>query len=264
MSEDNCGIVLSHHVYRALLVLYPRSFRREYGREMALAFRDICRRVVRREGTAGLLDLWLVTIADLMTTALKERLTEVTEMSNSLLVRLCGVAGAAGGLILVVVGVMSLTSDWSDGPYDWVVAIYGPALLLGTIGFASLRSYETLGRIGLGLALLGALLVCAGAFAMFVVDIGGDWAWTVWFGGTMLQLAGLVAFGASVLTSRALPRGNSLPLLAGAVPLVLFILTINSDWGYLTLLIYGLGWAALGGLLVWTAGEDPAPLSPAV
>ena len=32
----------SHRLYQLLLYAYPAAFRREYGREMAQLFRDIC------------------------------------------------------------------------------------------------------------------------------------------------------------------------------------------------------------------------------
>jgi len=238
---------------------------------MALTFRDYCRRVDRREGTIGLLELWMVTIADLLATALKERLTEVTDMSNTAFVRLCGVIGALGGIILLAVSValflIGEAVDWSASPYDWIVSLYGPAMLLGLIGFYSLRSYEPLGRIGLGMAMLGTLSVSAGAFSMFLPVAETSWGWTAWFGGTLLQLAGLVVFGISVLRSKAFATGNFVPLLAGALPLVLAVLTINNEsagWGSLPLLLSGASWVALGVLLARAAEEETAPMSPAV
>ncbi len=271
MVQDNLAITVSDQCYRALLYLYPRPFRRAYGREMALAFRDYCRRVDRREGTAGLLELWLVTIADLCATALKERLTEVTDMSNATFTRLCGIIGALGGIILLAVGVAAFLSsdapDWSGSPFEWVVALYGPAMLLGLVGYYTLRSYEPLGRIGLGLAMLGTLALSVGTFTMFLPIAETSWGWSAWFGGTLLQLAGLVVFGISIVRSNALPQGNIVPLLAGALPLVLAVLTINNEsagWGAMPLLLSGASWIALGVLLARAAGEETAPMSPAV
>ena len=65
-------IALSARVYRLLLAAYPRRFRREYGREMALAFRDCCRDAYRRGGSFALLRLWLRTLPDLAASALGE------------------------------------------------------------------------------------------------------------------------------------------------------------------------------------------------
>jgi len=42
---------VSERVYRTLLKMYPRDFRREYGSQMEQAFRDLCR---EQRGTGGL------------------------------------------------------------------------------------------------------------------------------------------------------------------------------------------------------------------
>ncbi|HXD23030.1 MAG TPA: hypothetical protein VN613_06705, partial [Gemmatimonadaceae bacterium] len=52
--------------YRALLHLYPASFRREYGAELAALFGV---RVRDAGGGFPLLALWLATIADIVTSA---------------------------------------------------------------------------------------------------------------------------------------------------------------------------------------------------
>jgi hypothetical protein len=66
-------IALSVRVYRLLLAAYPQRFRREYGREMALAFRDCCRDGYRRGGSFALVRLWLHVLPDLAVSALGER-----------------------------------------------------------------------------------------------------------------------------------------------------------------------------------------------
>ena len=66
-------IALSARVYRLLLAAYPKRFRQEYGREMALAFRDCCRDAHRQGGSLALLRLWPRTLRDLAVSALGER-----------------------------------------------------------------------------------------------------------------------------------------------------------------------------------------------
>jgi hypothetical protein len=66
-------VTLSVRVYRLLLATYPRRFRREYGREMALAFRDCCRDAYRQDGSLALLRLWPRTLRDLAASAIGER-----------------------------------------------------------------------------------------------------------------------------------------------------------------------------------------------
>ena len=64
---------ISEHVYKALLKAYPKEFRREYGLQMAQAFRDSCGEELGRDGIVGLIKLWVRTLLDLVMTALVER-----------------------------------------------------------------------------------------------------------------------------------------------------------------------------------------------
>src|SRR5258707_3053847 len=63
---------LSGRIYRALLLVYPAPFRREYGAQMAQVFHDACRDAQRRRGPHGLLALWLATLGDLAASAWAE------------------------------------------------------------------------------------------------------------------------------------------------------------------------------------------------
>ena len=63
--------MFSERVYRALLVVYPREFRREYGDLMTQFVRDRMRHDGR--GIQGLLT-WLHVLVDLATSALNEHL----------------------------------------------------------------------------------------------------------------------------------------------------------------------------------------------
>ena len=44
----------SQRVYRALLLVYPREFRREYGPQMEQAFGDLYRQTCERGGRRGI------------------------------------------------------------------------------------------------------------------------------------------------------------------------------------------------------------------
>jgi hypothetical protein len=61
----------SRHVraYSALLRLYPRSFTATYRREMTILFAQQLQDVRSSEGTAGVLRLWLRSLADVVATA---------------------------------------------------------------------------------------------------------------------------------------------------------------------------------------------------
>jgi hypothetical protein len=61
-------------VYGALLHLYPRAHRRAYGPPMAQLFRDLCRDAHRQGGVPRLTWLWLRTLFELVTTAVREHL----------------------------------------------------------------------------------------------------------------------------------------------------------------------------------------------
>ena len=58
-------------IYRLLLRAYPQAFRAEFGREMALLFRDQC-----REGDVRSLGFWVTVIADVARSAPALRLEE--------------------------------------------------------------------------------------------------------------------------------------------------------------------------------------------
>jgi len=63
----------SELVYRALLLAYPREFRRDCGDEMVQAFGDLCREEKRRGGASGLVGVWVRTLPDLAATAFADR-----------------------------------------------------------------------------------------------------------------------------------------------------------------------------------------------
>ncbi|HKG12374.1 MAG TPA: hypothetical protein VKB12_03515 [Pyrinomonadaceae bacterium] len=63
----------SRRAYAVLLAAYPREFRREYGREMALVFDDRCRER-STGGAAALARLWGEALLDLALTAPREHL----------------------------------------------------------------------------------------------------------------------------------------------------------------------------------------------
>ena len=93
------ALIVSERAYKALLVVYPKEFRRAYGAQMAQAFRDLCQEELRREGTIGLVKLWVRTVLDLVRTALAER---SSEHANNEEVVVRGYTMAGIGFILLV------------------------------------------------------------------------------------------------------------------------------------------------------------------
>jgi hypothetical protein len=64
----------SERVYRALLLAYPREFRREYGPQMEQAFGDLYREARERGGRSGIAHLWALAVSDLARTAVAQRI----------------------------------------------------------------------------------------------------------------------------------------------------------------------------------------------
>jgi hypothetical protein len=73
MSRGDLASRVSERVYRALLTVYPREFRREYGAQMRQVFGDLCREALRKNQKRGLVRLWILTVLDLGRSALIQR-----------------------------------------------------------------------------------------------------------------------------------------------------------------------------------------------
>lgn len=67
-------LAASDRLYRRLLVVYPRAFRRAFGPEMADVFADCCAEAWERGGWPALLLTWPPALWDLISTAALERL----------------------------------------------------------------------------------------------------------------------------------------------------------------------------------------------
>lgn len=71
----------SQKVFARLVRLYPRGFRKEYGRQITQIFRDCSKEALSTAGLNGLIHLWLTTLPDLIKTAAQEHLKELN-MNN--------------------------------------------------------------------------------------------------------------------------------------------------------------------------------------
>lgn len=68
-------LAASVRLYGALLVLYPKNFRRRYSSEMRRDFEDLSREGIEEGGGTELARVWAATLLDLVVTALEERVT---------------------------------------------------------------------------------------------------------------------------------------------------------------------------------------------
>lgn len=77
MSRGELASRVSERVYRVLLIVYPREFRREYGAQMRQVFGDLCREEMRRKQKIGLVRLWIRTVLDLGKSAFAQRMGDL-------------------------------------------------------------------------------------------------------------------------------------------------------------------------------------------
>ena len=64
----------SLRLYTLLLLIYPGSFRREYGESMIQLFRDLMRDEIRQRGCLGAIEVWWRVVAELPATAWQQHL----------------------------------------------------------------------------------------------------------------------------------------------------------------------------------------------
>ena len=64
----------SLRLYTLLLLIYPRSFRREYGELMIQLFCDLMRDGIRQGGYLGVIKVWWRVVAELPATAWQQHL----------------------------------------------------------------------------------------------------------------------------------------------------------------------------------------------
>lgn len=131
---------LSLAVFRALLLLYPARFRRVYGQQMALVFRDACQDAARERGLGGLARTWRITLGDLIVTAISERLeqdmsrTSIALYRTSGLVSLVGIVAWILGPIVIAISLALVNMTGATPPFSVMLLV--PSLVpLGWLFF---------------------------------------------------------------------------------------------------------------------------------
>jgi hypothetical protein len=260
---DSRGVRFSIWLYAKLLALYPVSFQQEYGRDMALTFRNLCRREFGRFGLNGLARLWLETVIDLAGTALQEHLSEVRLLSRRQgFIRAAGILGALGGL-LSIVSAFFLYDVYAN--LHLVPLITATYLLtaVGTIGNFMAGRYERDINVALGVMLLGALLA---ATSWLFMAAGID-VWTIFLLGVFIVPIGMILLGIEVRKNPGFLRPAWLPIVIGFSMLVPIILSLSlsdiEEVGIIAWITSGAGWILLGLLLlsgnVRTDAQPPTP-----
>lgn len=249
-------IALSVALYRALLILYPADYRREYGVQMVQLFRDVGREKYSSGGILAMALWWCKTLLDLTLTVLEQRKGWFV-MSKSTSMQLAG-------MFLIVGGVFCMGAAYSqlqpgdhysyNGLYQVSLWLLAPAYLLFGLGCIALSQ-----RYASGVGAAGKwLLVICGATALF---IGGGVAvstlfenwWNIWFAATLIHVIALTLFGVLHVFKPALPVFRGLPLMmAGGWMFImsgipnLLPQTYENLLGFVIMLGMGLGWLAIG------------------
>jgi hypothetical protein len=205
----------SLRLYRALLVAYPRSFRRAYGDPMAQLFGDRLRDVGARA--------WLRTIPDLVRTAPTQRIEATMSHigPNARVVALAlivlgavavGIGTGGGVLIVVALGVVALALSQRH----LVAAIPSRGER------APLRRAVVQTWWAPVAALLGLMMLLAGFGTIFEAhNLGGRIV-----GSTLLMAFGLGMFYGLVRRPFSRQAGNMLILVTTIPPLLIFWLIV--------------------------------------
>jgi hypothetical protein len=150
-------------------------------------------------------------------------------------------------------------------PYDSLLGYFIFAgftlLLLGVVALYVRYApvFGQLGKIGLGTAVVGVVLLAVGHRFSFMGEIG--WMFIVVLLGAFALMLGPLLFGIAVLREEVLPRyGRVLPLLTGLMGVV-WLFFNGSETGQLTFSfmifrsLFALGWILLGYVL-WSDGRE--------
>lgn len=248
-------VVLSDHLYRLLLWLYPAEHRREYGPLMAQVFRDQCRTAYLRDGAWGVLWVWFPLMVDLAVTLIEEHRRKRFSMSKESFTRFSSPLLMLGGLAWALSSYSQLQpgshySYW--GLYQLSIAMISPGFLLTGAGLIGLQMrYGTqLGRIGqagLIVAVLGAAISAVGLFLMTFLE--ATW-WNLFIISYFLHFGGLLVFGIAAL--RMMGNRNWLPIIVSIIGLLPMTGLIQAESGgftwrtFVIILVVGVVWIAYG------------------
>jgi hypothetical protein len=289
------SLSVSVRVYRALLVAYPQKFREHYETQLVQVFRDSFRYEFHRNGISGVIDLWLHTFADLLITAVIERIMERSQyMFSPKVILWGGVAGLFSGMLWMMTGLAP-----SSGGATIVIA-----LILGLGGLVSLYSRLSgqggrLGLAGFALGIIGTVLALAALWWFFTFISGSTSVElhsriereTVLVARAVLTImlafvtlgVGLAMLGIASLRGKTLPRWRGLPLGLGLLNIIvsisgwlIYYVPLSqgrnpwNPWSpgdyvipFTVFVLVGIGWIGLGITLATEAEAKVAQSPPA-
>ncbi len=111
MSEIPPSVRVSARIYRLLLLLYPRSFRRDFGAEMMNLFEDIAGNAVDHRGSIGLVLTWYDTLLDTAGSASRERFAEAQHAVCVIEQRVLDLRWQTALLISLFIGIVLTPAD---------------------------------------------------------------------------------------------------------------------------------------------------------
>lgn len=212
-SPDITPVARSVKVYRLLLNAYPAKFQQEYGLEMVQVFKDCCLRTLRQGGTNGIVQLWAVTLLDLIQSVISEHAQKEIEMKKEMKpedIRRSGWALILGAVLFVLIIFMRFPSEFEPLLLVFVIL---PLLAFGVLGLRQ-RYGVKVGSFGGNILLIGAIFgPLTSLIGFFLLRVGRYWFITGT--GPAVLFTCLILFGVVALYKRPLPRWNILPILAG-------------------------------------------------
>lgn len=122
-------IQVSVRVYETLISAYPASFRREYGKEMALVFGEHMTDTFERKGATGLVVAWFRVLGDLSRTVPAEH---VHEMRRRIKMR-----SAAMAVLSVVLATIAHLALW----YGAMLIVWLPLVLIAPGAISTVAMY---------------------------------------------------------------------------------------------------------------------------
>lgn len=265
-SQPSQLLVLSEQVYRALLILYPADFRREYGQHMLQVFRDIGRDVYRQGGASELANWWAATLFDLVQTVIEERRKVNLMISQTKFIQWSGWLFIFGGIFFAAGSVSQLQSNSGirfDGVYQLSLYALVPAMALIMLGLLGLflrykANMVLFGKLALLTAIVGAGLTSIG-WLFALASVNGFY--NVFMIGWLVHLAGHSVFGGFAMTTHLLPKWNFALLIGSAFPLTVVVLGLGSqqtapgvNWAtFVMMLLISIGWLLTG----WALNSQP-------